>query len=93
MTAPFVPTAFVPVVAGQCYAQFAVTISVATIISTVSALGPSPAITAILMTAFAFTLGVVPQMIAAGPRAEMPMAGGGRQSFSICLGGDFLASS
>ncbi|MEM7545521.1 MAG: multidrug efflux RND transporter permease subunit [Pseudomonadota bacterium] len=49
LIAVFIPSAFVPGITGQFYTQFAVTISVATIISTVNSLSLSPAMAAILL--------------------------------------------
>lgn len=49
LIAVFVPSAFVPGITGQFYKQFAVTISVATIISTVNSLSLSPALAAIML--------------------------------------------
>lgn len=45
----FIPSAFVPGITGQFYVQFAVTISVATIISTINSLSLSPALAGILL--------------------------------------------
>jgi HAE1 family hydrophobic/amphiphilic exporter-1 len=47
--AVFVPTVFVPGITGQFYTQFAVTISVATAISTLNSLSLSPALAALLL--------------------------------------------
>ena len=49
LIAVFAPTIFVPGITGQFYTQFAVTISVATIISAVNSLSLSPALAAILL--------------------------------------------
>ncbi len=49
LIAVFIPAAFVPGITGQFYNQFAVTISVATIISTINSLSLSPALSAILL--------------------------------------------
>ncbi|MDK1490553.1 multidrug efflux RND transporter permease subunit [Sinorhizobium sp. 7-81] len=49
LTAVFVPTAFIPGIAGQFYLQFAVTIAVATVISALNSLTLSPALAAILL--------------------------------------------
>ncbi|WP_299954840.1 multidrug efflux RND transporter permease subunit [uncultured Roseobacter sp.] len=49
LIAVFVPSAFVPGITGQFYTQFAVTISVATIISSINSLSLSPAMAAILL--------------------------------------------
>lgn len=49
LIAVFVPAAFVPGITGQFYKQFAVTISVATVISTINSLSLSPALAAILL--------------------------------------------
>lgn len=49
LIAVFVPSAFVPGITGQFYKQFAVTISVATIISSINSLSLSPAMAAILL--------------------------------------------
>ncbi|TCN28519.1 efflux RND transporter permease subunit [Sinorhizobium americanum] len=49
LTAVFVPTAFIPGIAGQFYLQFAVTIAVATVISAINSLTLSPALAAILL--------------------------------------------
>ena len=46
----FVPTAFMPGIAGKLYQQFAVTISVAMVISAINALSLSPALCALLLT-------------------------------------------
>ncbi len=51
LIAVFIPSAFVPGITGQFYTQFAVTISVATILSTINSLSLSPALSAILLTA------------------------------------------
>lgn len=49
LIAVFIPSAFVPGITGQFYTQFAVTISVATILSTINSLSLSPALSAILL--------------------------------------------
>ena len=49
LVAVFVPAAFVPGITGQFYEQFAVVISVATIISTINSLTLSPALSASLL--------------------------------------------
>jgi HAE1 family hydrophobic/amphiphilic exporter-1 len=49
LIAVFVPAALVPGITGQFYEQFAVTISVATVISTLNSLSLSPAMTASLL--------------------------------------------
>ncbi len=49
LIAVFIPSAFVPGITGQFYAQFAVTISVATIISTINSLSLSPALAGVLL--------------------------------------------
>ncbi|WP_206929341.1 efflux RND transporter permease subunit [Roseococcus thiosulfatophilus] len=49
LTAVFVPTAFIPGIAGAFYQQFAVTIAVATLFSAVVSLTLSPALAAILL--------------------------------------------
>ena len=49
LIAVFVPTAFIPGIAGQFYLQFAVTISLATAISALNSLTLSPALAAILL--------------------------------------------
>ncbi|MCV3272831.1 efflux RND transporter permease subunit [Roseobacter sinensis] len=49
LIAVFVPSAFVPGITGQFYTQFAVTISVATVISSINSLSLSPALAAILL--------------------------------------------
>ncbi|MEM6615420.1 MAG: multidrug efflux RND transporter permease subunit [Pseudomonadota bacterium] len=49
LIAVFVPTAFIPGISGQFYLQFAITISVATAISTFNSLTLSPALAAILL--------------------------------------------
>ena len=49
LTAVFVPTAFMPGISGAFYQQFALTLSVATIISTINSLTLSPALGAILL--------------------------------------------
>lgn len=51
LIAVFIPSAFVPGITGQFYTQFAVTISVATILSTINSLSLTPALSAILLTA------------------------------------------
>ncbi len=51
LIAVFIPSAFVPGITGQFYTQFAVTISVATILSTINSLSLSPALCAILLKA------------------------------------------
>ncbi len=51
LIAVFIPSAFVPGITGQFYTQFAVTISVATILSTINSLSLSPALSAILLKA------------------------------------------
>ena len=48
LIAVFVPTAFVPGISGQFYVQFAVTISVAVVISSINSLTLSPALAALL---------------------------------------------
>ncbi len=49
LIAVFVPAAFVPGLTGQFYVQFAVTISVATVISTINSLTLSPALAGVLL--------------------------------------------
>lgn len=49
LIAVFVPAALVPGITGQFYRQFAVTISVATVISSINSLSLSPALAAILL--------------------------------------------
>lgn len=49
LIAVFIPSAFVPGITGQFHVQFAVTISVATIISTINSLSLSPALAGILL--------------------------------------------
>ncbi len=49
LIAVFVPSAFVPGITGQFYQQFAVTVSVATVISTINSLSLSPALAATLL--------------------------------------------
>ncbi len=49
LIAVFVPTIMVPGITGQFYTQFAVTISIATVISTINSLSLSPALSAILL--------------------------------------------
>lgn len=49
LIAVFVPSAFVPGITGQFYRQFAVTISVATVISTINSLSLSPAMAAAIL--------------------------------------------
>ena len=49
LIAVFVPTAFVPGISGQFYKQFAVTIAVSTVISTINSLSLSPAMAALLL--------------------------------------------
>ncbi|MEM9011155.1 MAG: multidrug efflux RND transporter permease subunit [Pseudomonadota bacterium] len=49
LIAVFAPTLFVPGITGQFYIQFAVTISVATLISTLNSLSLSPALAALLL--------------------------------------------
>jgi HAE1 family hydrophobic/amphiphilic exporter-1 len=49
LLAVFVPTAFLPGITGQLYRQFGLTISAATVLSTVNALTLSPALCAILL--------------------------------------------
>ncbi|MEX2519006.1 MAG: multidrug efflux RND transporter permease subunit, partial [Paracoccaceae bacterium] len=49
LVAVFAPTIFVPGITGQFYTQFAVTISVATVISALNSLSLSPALAAILL--------------------------------------------
>ncbi len=49
LLAVFVPTAFLPGITGQLYQQFAVTISVAVVISTINALTLSPALASTLL--------------------------------------------
>ncbi|MEP2921099.1 multidrug efflux RND transporter permease subunit [Sulfitobacter sp.] len=51
LIAVFIPAAFVPGVTGQFYKQFAVTISVATVISTINSLTLSPALSGVLLKA------------------------------------------
>ena len=46
----FIPTAFMPGIAGKLYQQFALTISVAMVISAINALSLSPALCALLLT-------------------------------------------
>ena len=47
LLAVFVPTAFLPGITGQLYKQFALTISAATVFSSINALTLSPALCAI----------------------------------------------
>ncbi len=49
LIAVFVPAALVPGITGQFYRQFAVTISVATVISTINSLSLSPAMAAVIL--------------------------------------------
>ncbi len=49
LAAVFVPTAFVPGISGQFYRQFAVVITVSTVISAVNSLSLSPALAALLL--------------------------------------------
>ena len=49
LVAVFVPTVFVPGITGQFYTQFAVTISVATVISSLVSLSLSPALASVLL--------------------------------------------
>ncbi|MCH2173546.1 efflux RND transporter permease subunit [Myxococcota bacterium] len=49
LTAVFVPTAFIPGITGRLYQQFAVTIAVSVIISSINALTLSPALSALLL--------------------------------------------
>jgi HAE1 family hydrophobic/amphiphilic exporter-1 len=49
LLAVFVPTAFLPGITGQLYKQFALTISAATVFSTINALTLSPALCALLL--------------------------------------------
>ncbi|MEL6793401.1 MAG: efflux RND transporter permease subunit, partial [Pseudomonadota bacterium] len=49
LIAVFAPSAFVPGITGQFYIQFAVTISVATVISTLNSLSLSPALASLLL--------------------------------------------
>jgi HAE1 family hydrophobic/amphiphilic exporter-1 len=49
LLAVFVPTAFLPGITGQLYRQFALTIAVATIFSSINALTMSPALSALLL--------------------------------------------
>ena len=49
LVAVFVPTAFIPGISGQFYQQFALTIAVSTVISTVNSLTLSPALAALLL--------------------------------------------
>ena len=51
LLAVFVPTAFLPGITGQLYLQFALTISAATVFSTINALTLSPALCALLLRA------------------------------------------
>jgi len=49
LLAVFVPTAFLPGITGQLYRQFALTIAVATVFSSINALTMSPALSALLL--------------------------------------------
>lgn len=49
LAAVFVPVAFIPGISGQFYQQFAATITVATVISTINSLSLSPALAALLL--------------------------------------------
>jgi multidrug efflux pump len=49
LTAVFVPLAFIGGVTGQFYRQFAVTIAISTLISTINSLTLSPALAAVLL--------------------------------------------
>ncbi|HEX6958031.1 MAG TPA: multidrug efflux RND transporter permease subunit [Ferrovibrio sp.] len=51
LSAVFIPTAFIPGISGQFYRQFALTISVATILSVIVSLSLSPALGAVLLRA------------------------------------------
>ena len=51
LCAVFIPTAFIPGMSGQFYKQFAMTIAVATIISTINSLTLSPSMAALLLKA------------------------------------------
>lgn len=49
LLAVFVPTAFIPGISGQLFQQFALTISIATVFSSINALTMSPSLSAILL--------------------------------------------
>ncbi len=58
----FVPTAFMPGIAGKLYQQFAVTISVAMVISAINALSLSPALCALVLTRRGAPRGIVAKL-------------------------------
>ncbi len=58
----FVPTAFIPGITGQLYQQFAVTVSVAMIISAINALSLSPALCSLLLRHKAKPTGIIAWM-------------------------------
>ncbi len=66
LIAVFVPTAFVPGISGQFYTQFAVTIAVSTVISTLNSLTLSPAMAAVFLRPHD------------APKSRNPLAGAGR---------------
>ncbi|MEM7693586.1 MAG: multidrug efflux RND transporter permease subunit [Pseudomonadota bacterium] len=81
LIAVFVPTAFIPGISGQFYLQFAITIAVATAISSINSLTLSPALAAILLKPH----GTTPR----GPLAKV----GGALSGAFNRGFDALASA
>ncbi|MBW4707117.1 multidrug efflux RND transporter permease subunit [Roseobacter sp. YSTF-M11] len=70
LIAVFVPAALVPGITGQFYKQFAVTISVATVISTVNSLSLSPAMAAVMLKPKSDAPGRNPIAIVTGPFAR-----------------------
>lgn len=70
LIAVFVPSAFVPGITGQFYTQFAVTISVATVLSTINSLSLSPALAASLLKPARTTPSLNPLSRVFGPLAS-----------------------
>ncbi|MGC3938680.1 efflux RND transporter permease subunit [Roseobacter sp. EG26] len=70
LIAVFVPSTLVPGITGQFYKQFAVTISVATVISTINSLSLSPAMAAVMLRSKSETPSRNPIALITGPLAR-----------------------
>ena len=79
LLAVFVPVGFLPGITGQLYRQFAVTISVAVLLSAVNALTLSPALCAVLLRP--------PRTIHRGPLAWFNRALGGSRNLYVAASG------
>src|ERR1700726_4051601 len=75
----FVPIAFIPGIAGTLFRQFAVTISVAMLISALNALTLSPALCAVFLRHTGPRRGLMAKVLAGIDWTRDPYAGGGRR--------------